>query len=61
MKRPPLIESPVGAEALAQLCGPDDLRPDTVRGLVDAVRAQTGRQRRRGLFDQFDALLSHDD
>lgn len=60
MKRPPLIDSPVGVEALEQLCRPEDLRPETARGLVDAVRAQTGRQRRRGLFDQFDALLSHD-
>lgn len=60
MERHPLIDSSLGRDAIERLCRLEGLRPDTARDLVETVRAQSGR-RRRGLFDQFDALLAHDD
>ncbi|WAC59641.1 hypothetical protein [Brevundimonas sp. SL130] len=54
-----LLDGPEGTLALKGLSEIDKLSPDAARALVEAVRAQSGR-RRRGLFDQFDAVLSHD-
>lgn len=55
-----LLDSPEGASALERMCDLESLSLDAARALVDAVRAQSGR-RRRGLFDQFDVVLSHED
>lgn len=54
-----LLDSPEGTVALEGMAEFEKLSPDAARALVEAVRAQSGR-RRRGLFDQFDAVLSHD-
>lgn len=52
-----LLESPDGGLALAGMCEVETLSPDAARALVEAVASQSGR-RRRGLFDQFDAVLT---
>lgn len=55
-----LLESPEGGSALAGMCQVEGLSPEDACALVEAVRAQSGR-RRRGLFDQFDKVLSSGD
>jgi len=55
-----LLETELGVFALAQMCAPEKLSPQTALALVDAVRAQSGRARRRGLFDQIEGILSDD-
>ncbi len=61
MKVDALLHSDRGRRALEQLCKPEALSADTAVRLVEAVQAQTGRARRRGLFDQIDQLLSADE
>lgn len=58
MKLKTLLDSKAGRDALAGFCGGQALSPETALKLVQAVEAQAGRARRRGLFDQIDEILT---
>ncbi|MDR6875010.1 hypothetical protein J2Y55_006051 [Bosea sp. BE125] len=53
-----LLDSETSRRRLEQICRDRGLDPARVAELVAIVRSQKGKLRRRGLFEQFDELLS---
>lgn len=52
-----VIESPEGREALARLAADHGVDGNRLSELLAVVASHSGMLRRRGLFQQFDAIL----
>jgi hypothetical protein len=53
-----LLHQGHGREIVVKLCRARGLRVSALNELVDAELAQAGKERKRGLYEQFDAILS---
>ena len=53
----PIMKSEAGQRALAELAAERELSPNCLAELLEAVERQSGKLRRRGLFQEFDGIL----
>jgi len=58
LKRVALLDGVEGEERVQALCQARHLDPQILKDLVAVVREQNRRARRRGLYEQFDMILS---
>ena len=57
MTIPAILASESGSELLAQIASELDVEPEMLLELVSAADAHSGRLRRKGMFQSFDAIL----
>ena len=53
----PVLSSDSGKRALVELAAERELDPEAFARLLEAVERHSGKLRRRGLFQEFDAIL----
>lgn len=57
MSIPAILSSESGNELMADIASELGIEPKTLLGLVGAADAHSGRLRRKGMFQAFDAIL----
>ena len=57
MSIPAILNSESGSDLLADIASELDIEPRTLLELVSAADAHSGRLRRKGMFQAFDAIL----
>lgn len=58
MRKLPAFQEERAKRLLHDLCEHKDIEPSLVQSLTEVLASYTGKGRRRGLYDEFDLVLS---